>query len=120
MLICCFTDRDTSNSVVHACSRCAKLLAKREYAQCVLVQFLIEGAIAKVNQLRIFNGCEWRIEIPSRELIVQHLKACPVMPNSYIQSDVINEPCHKIMVLFVLHYRILQMGMSSHPVGLDV
>ena len=47
-LMLLFSDRDRTNSVVHACSRCAKLLARREYAQCVLVQFLIEGAIAKV------------------------------------------------------------------------
>ena len=30
-----------------------------------------------------------------------------------------NEPCHEIMVLFVLHKLILQMCMRSHPVGLD-
>ena len=50
-------DRDSSNSVVHACCRCSKLLAKREYAQCVLVQFLIEGAIAKVNLSSGFLTC---------------------------------------------------------------
>ena len=30
------------------------------------------------------------------------------------------EPCHEIMVLFVLHKLILQTRMCSHPVGLDV
>ena len=30
------------------------------------------------------------------------------------------EPCHEIMVLFVLRKRILQTRMHSHPVGLDV
>ena len=32
----------------------------------------------------------------------------------------INEPCHEIMVLFVLRKIILQMHMRSNPVGLDV
>ena len=31
-----------------------------------------------------------------------------------------NEPCHEIMVLFVLCKRILQTRMRNHPVGLDV
>ena len=30
------------------------------------------------------------------------------------------EPCHEIMVLFVLSKLILQMRMRSHPVGLDI
>ena len=30
------------------------------------------------------------------------------------------EPCHEIMVLFVLCKLILQAHMCSHPVGLDV
>ena len=36
----------------------------------------------------------------------------------YLQ--VINEPAHEIMALFVLHKLILQTRMRSHPVGLDV
>ena len=31
-----------------------------------------------------------------------------------------NEPCHEIMVLFVLRKLILQTGMRSHHMGLDV
>ena len=30
------------------------------------------------------------------------------------------EPCHEVMVLFVLRKLILQTRMRSHPVGLDV
>ena len=30
------------------------------------------------------------------------------------------EPCHEIMVFFVLHKLILQTRMGNHPVGLDV
>ena len=31
-----------------------------------------------------------------------------------------NEPCHAIVLLFVLRKLILQTRMHSHPVGLDV
>ena len=41
---------------------------------------------------------------------------------SLVMSAVIKsfEPAREIMALFVLHKFILQMGMRSHPVGLDV
>ena len=36
------------------------------------------------------------------------------------QSGIQNEPCHEIMALSILHKRVLQTRMCSHPVGLDV
>ena len=38
--------------------------------------------------------------------------------NFFVQTA--NEPAHEIMVLFVLFKLILQTGMGSLPVGLDV
>ena len=39
--------------------------------------------------------------------------------NSFFKRGT-KEPCHEIMVLFILHKFILQTCMRSHPVGLDV
>ena len=39
---------------------------------------------------------------------------------SNIHFHFVFEPCHEIMALFILRKLILQKGMSSHPVGLDV
>ena len=40
--------------------------------------------------------------------------------SSLLQGMFTFEPCHEIMVLFVLRKPILQSRMRSHPVGLDV
>ena len=37
-----------------------------------------------------------------------------------IRVSFTNEPAHEIMVLFILRKLILQMGMRSHPMGLDI
>ena len=42
------------------------------------------------------------------------------MFNSMYNLQILFEPAHEIMALFVLHKLILQMRMRSHPVGLDV
>ena len=56
------------------------------------------------------------------DTIYQYNRRFSGEPRSVSQIFVckITEPCHEIMVLFVLHKLILQTRMHSHPMGLDV
>ena len=55
--------------------------------------------------------------------VLQESRICPYSYRPYLLSlteSRENEPCHEIMVLFIIRKLILQTCMHSHPVGLDV
>ena len=69
----------------------------------------VAAQLYRIFQLYIqFVRTIWHHSLWSQRLKIQHQRI-----NAF-------EPCHEIMVLFVLHKLILQTRMRSQPVGLDV
>ena len=79
--------------------------------------YQISGSLSEASS--IFKNCMSKQRRPRSELRRQ----CSILQSgkTFFCGDWSwNEPAHEIMVLFVLRKLILQTGMRSHPVGLDV
>ena len=61
----------------------------------------------------LYNSVTHRTE----SIIFRQAETCIIKTK---RSQTLNEPCHEIMVLFILRKLIFQTRMRSHPVGLDV
>ena len=75
--------------------------------------FQVQALFLKQYQLKhILDICSFVFSLGQRQIDT---------PNESDTEQIeTNEPCHEIMVLFVLRKLILQAHMCSHPMGLDV